>query len=135
MKLKVFTPETCGHTYTGKSTLNVNYGSGVFTFSKAAVEQLKINAGMNCTVLQDEARPKDWYLKFEKKQGFQLRNANKGESNALLFNNSYTAREIAKSLGINGNATYLIGAEPLMVDKELLWPIITSSAKQKGVKK
>jgi|GEM_PF-919506 hypothetical protein len=135
MKLKLFTPETCGHSYTGKCTLNVNYGSGVFTFSKTAVQQLKLKPGMYCIILQDEASPKDWYLKLDKKQGFQLRTANKGESIALLFNNSYTAREIAKSIGITGNATYLIAAEPLVVDKEQLWPIITSSAKQKGAKK
>lgn len=131
MKLKAYTPKTCGHTYTGKSTINLNYGTGVFSFSKTAVQLLKVKAGMCCTLLQDENQPKDWYLKFSKFDGFTLRNSQKGVQAMLIFNNSFTARALAKSIGLTGNATFLIATEPLMVDKELLWPIITSSAKSK----
>lgn len=133
MKLKIY-DRSLGPLKVGVATLNVNKG-GMFGFSARSADVIGLEHGSKVLIIQDEDRPKDWYVAKDHRggepTGFEVRGK---KANTLCFNSSYTAQKIKDSLGLNGSVKsmrFLIGTAPVKHDGLELWPIITKSVNAK----
>lgn len=126
MKLKSFNATNTKAVRYGKPTVNVSK-SGVFNFSKTASELIMLELTPYIEILQDEERPKDWYVKLSTmEKGFSARKYKEGNN---VTNSAFTARQLLKSIGFTGNSvSFLIAGKPTKLEGELLWPILTASA-------
>lgn len=107
--------------------ITVTPKSGVFILNKAAVLVTGLKSFDKVTLLQDEEKPGDWYLRLAYNTfGFRLRDDGKG-------NLKFSARSIAVKM-----ATICLGSQNshrMMISGEKtedMWPIITKSAKASG---
>lgn len=129
MKLKIYDATTVVATSRhGKHSVNMNYKTGLITFSRTLVASLKAKKNTKYAFAQDQSNPKDWYI-YASPNGFDSREK---EGGMLMLNSTPTARAIAESAGIDYSTTYLVGKEPTKVDGVDYWPILTKSGiKQK----
>lgn len=131
MKLKEFNQQTAPPAARyGEATVNVSK-NGVFSFSVAAVDLLKLKADDHVVFLQDEDAPDNWYITMsDKDKGFKLRE-DYGNKKRVMTNCSKAAKLILHQAKIAAaSGTFLISREPLMLDKKLYWLIILSSCKK-----
>lgn len=110
MALTEFSPINCltaRATYPG---ITVAVKSGVMMLNEHACELLQATSGGGVKLFQDEDNPQDWYVVFGPEDGFALRS--KADAKGLFFNNTYLARLIADSLGIeSGSFKMGVGSE------------------------
>lgn len=115
----------------GKPTIRFNK-QGQISFSSAIITAMGLKSGDKIELIQDEEKPKDWYVvKCKNDIGFPLREYK--SSNALLTNSSGLVKTFMKSLEPQiSNTTKSIGCLvaiiPTIVEKEKLFAIITKSA-------
>jgi len=135
MKIKRFNRDTVPPKMPSSPMIRVS-ASGAMSLSSSAVSLLGLDTGdmpvpanLGIEFIQDEDRPKDWYLVNNVSPVALSYRQNKG---AVIVQNSVIAKTLikcidpgAKSLGM------LIGSVPVIHAGEKMWPIITSSHKPK----
>jgi hypothetical protein len=134
MKAKVFNTANAGLVSDKSlaSLLTVNYNTGLISFSVGFINKIKLVATARIALIQDEERPKDWYIQVgADDHGFALRK----KDTAVAFNCVTVARQLLESTelidkGGNGTVRFLLATDPT-VDETLgaLYAIITKSGK------
>ncbi len=103
---------------------------GTFSFNKVACENMGLKIGDYLEFIQDKDNPSDWYIvKSEKGKGIQL---NKSTSGQLKLSSMHLSIIIRRSIEWHDRETslhFLVAYEPVTIDDEEMWAIITSSAK------
>ena len=133
MKAKVFNTANSGliSDKSRAALLTINYENGLLSFSVGFVNKVKLNSSTRVAVIQDEERPKDWYIQTGSDEfGFPLR----VKDTALAFNNVTVARELLESCELIDSSTdsktarFLLATEPINVEGfGKLYAIITKS--------
>ena len=99
--------------------------SGVFHFSKNFVSENGFKENDKIDFLQDEERPKDWYI--TKSATGQTRLRSNGKLNSLMVNCSFMAKKLKKSIGFDVDKTLNV---PMGLKDEVngmeIYPIITA---------
>lgn len=132
MKLQSFNPDTLpGYIRTGRATLGVNFKTGLFNFSKSAVELLNIGAGSCIELHQDEENPADWYIQVATAgNGFALRESK--DKDLLFLNHTGLAKLIKDCFEHEDvdprSASFGISAEPIEHEDSKLYGIIITTA-------
>lgn len=134
MILKAFTKKTVlTITDSREPLVSFNDKSGLISFTTGLTAKIKMTSADRVILLQDEYRPRDWYLKVippdhndkeEFRDAFKLR---QGKS-FLAFNASPICRTIIKSLDLEPGLTYRMTVSPELAAGGIGYPIITASA-------
>jgi hypothetical protein len=130
MNLNTYNSDNLQQTSSGRSTIRFSR-RGIISFSAKACEELSLKKGDKISVHQDEDNPADWYISINSENGWPLRENRKGSS-GLKFNSavmSATILDAFEDLTERGY-TMRLSSEPIEIDGQVLYPIITSSAKQ-----
>lgn len=123
MKLKEFNIEnTSAATKRGTPKLSI-YKSGMLVFNKYASEQLKLEAGKQIKLHQDEEDETCWYLELVKDKGFLLKTGTGGNKGGFAFASSALARQITESL--DGGGSMLIAGKPTDFKGRTLWGLLS----------
>ena len=103
--------------------------AGLFTLNQEAVKMMSLTEGLGVEFLQDEARPKDFFLRSAKKDGFKLRGkvTKSGLSGMLMFNSREMAGTIFRFTGHDKKAKFRIGPSNGTLDERDYFPIITAA--------
>jgi hypothetical protein len=129
MKLIIYNESNCRSVKIGAATIRIRRESGVIALSKRSIEIIGAKAGDRVYFLQDETRPKDWYImKTQSIDGFKLREYNKSKGRkALLLNNSATVHKIMESLAITEKTiAFHIASQATEHEGTNLYAILTS---------
>jgi len=131
MKLKRFNTTNIRSIRIGKPTVRFNK-QGQISFSIAIITAMGLKSGDKIEFIQDEEKPKDWYVvKCKNDNGFTLRDF-KG-SNGLVTNSSSLVKTFIKSLEPQFDSSVtsvgcLMALQSTKVENEELFAIITKSA-------
>lgn len=124
MKLKKYNRKDCHMREAGSATVRVSR-TGTFAFSKKAIEAMGITEGTRLNLLQDEDRPKDWYVeKTTDPEGLRVRKYKDG----MMAAGAAIARQLLTSLDVPADKKsmgFMLASEPI---EEGCFAIITSSA-------
>lgn len=133
MNLKKFTPETLPSRTGGPNapTIAVSRKSGLITINKLAVDLIKLKAGDEIILVQDEHDTENWYVQKIATGGWELRQLDSG---ALAISSVPAARTLLGSLEIDTDkqVRMLIAGTPTKEGKETYWGILSNSAKWGG---
>lgn len=121
MKLKTFTSSSRPDTI---AQVSINK-TGTFRFNSAAVQKLNLKPDTRIAIHQDEENPQDWYIEFNVKDGFLLREY-KDEGLTLTCSATSAQKELFKALSQSKTFSCLLSLEPI---EEKYHAIITSSLK------
>lgn len=80
----------------GRPYISICPASGVVRFFPAAVSGLKLEEGTKVEFLQSEIENKDWYIRVNSPEGFQLKKSPR--SSALQIRSTFLAKSINESL-------------------------------------
>ena len=80
----------------GKPYISICPASGVVRFFPATVSVLKLEEGKKIEFLQSEVEEKDWYIRVNSPEGFQLKKSQR--SSALQIQSTFLAKSIYKSI-------------------------------------
>jgi hypothetical protein len=128
MKTRIFNQ---GNSTSTKSTghfITIQTKNGAISFSKDLVSLIDIKKN-KVQFVQDEDKPKDWYLQVTSSEdGFPLRGKNAGS----IMQNTVLCREILKSLGVLGQGSWriMVATTPEKGFNLPTYPIITKSIKE-----
>ncbi|MDM1048038.1 hypothetical protein [Sphingobacterium hotanense] len=127
MKLKEYNKTNSG---AGKASVAmVTMGAkGLLSFNLAACLTANLSPGDRIILLQDEDRPKDWYLsKTDSEEGYVLRDYKNG---VLAFNSSKLVSAIVDSIGLEEGKSFkcLLGSK-ISENGLNLFALITKSIK------
>lgn len=107
----------------GKATIHIS-PKGAISLSGGAVKRMDLKILSRIEIAQDQNRPTDWYIRSSsERHAFPLRQ-NKG-SKSRIFNNSYLAKKILESVGLNESFSFPIGGM-----QDGWYVIITAAAKK-----
>lgn len=122
--MKVFNSSVLGARHQRSGNYCVIKRTGLIMFSRDMNELLK---GKRVNFLQDETRPKDWYVEITKEaSGIPVRYIDKVERHAIQ--SSVIAREILQSCDITaGGADFTISSEPDTTASGKSYAILTST--------
>jgi hypothetical protein len=121
MKLKTYNPENTGDQTIPLLSINLN---GVFRLNKAAIDLLKLDDGEKILFHQDDEEPEDWYISKDKDNGFTF-NAEKSRPNR--YSRITNLHRIFKECFETNVFKFYISKEPVKVEKNNLYPIITKN--------
>lgn len=134
MKLIEFNPETLPSNGSGQSQLprlSVSFKNGVFSINGPACDLIKVKAGDQVQLLQDEETPENWYIEKVKTGGYTLREK-EGTTSPRFFNSTQLAHCIKEFLETNGKSCRVpIAGEVTEFDKRKLYGLLISGAKVK----
>lgn len=123
MKLIIYNIENSKADRSGERLCRVNRKTGVITFSGEMVKCLKLKAGDLIIVANDQEDKKGWYIcKTESEGGFIVT----GKDKTLLIRNSYVAGLLLGSIKIERSASFLVAKEPVEIDGEKYYQLITT---------
>lgn len=123
MKLKSYnTTNTSGRT--SKALISISK-TGLFRFSKGAIDVLGIKAGDQVQFLQDEEDPENWYLEIVKKDGFPLRESYNADLSGLLTNASGVRHHLFNSVAYLGAQGRVYIGEQIENQKRTFYALIT----------
>lgn len=107
---------------------------GQITITKYGVSKIGLKVSDKIALLQDEDNPSDWYLTFDKKEGFSLRET--GKSGSLAFNNAAMANALLDSLRLDVSSMgFKLVTEPQTYEGNVkLYTILTAAALKKDKK-
>jgi hypothetical protein len=126
MKLKVYNSENSHHFVMGKPTIRIARKAGLISFSKGAIELLKLTDTDRLVVCNDEDSPRDWFLhKTDEPSAFAIRI--KGKATVFQFNSAILVQNILDSLKIELGASFKLAKTPVQMDGKEYWPIITAN--------
>ncbi len=128
MKLIEFNAENCPSAREGKPMLHVSHTTGIFSFNRYAIEELKLKVGIMVVLHQDEKEAENFYLEIVKEKGFPLRNK-KGASPAVSFSSIVIARKIGDAFDAAGSCSFNIAIEPTMFEKRKLHGLLLKNKK------
>lgn len=98
--------------------------SGLVSFSKDAIIDLKLEKGTKMMLLQDNEKPRDWYFKIDKEGDIEFR---RYKEDGGGFNSSGLVKKIKESLNVDSEKTIRIAlGEPFDVDGTSLITLITA---------
>lgn len=80
----------------GRPLISICPASGVVRFFPATVSVLKLEEGKKIEFLQSEVEDKDWYIRVNSPEGFQLKKSRR--SSALQIHSTFLAKSIYMSL-------------------------------------
>lgn len=125
MSFKVYNPKTTVSAPRKREAfISVSGKSGMISISIAAGEKMGLSLSSCVEFLQDETKPKDWYLRLHE-NGFLLRQL-KGREKIFCLQHSVIARDILASIKVEKNTVRMFLGD---ADENGLFPIITNSAK------
>ncbi len=125
MKLRKFNRETCRIRPDGHPYFSVSKG-GIIRINREGSKLLQLKSGDKINILQDEERPKDWYVeKTTDELGLIMRDTNK--NSGLVCNASAIAAEMIRSLSLSLKTTTMRIA-PKPAEGEI-YAILTGSGK------
>ena len=131
MEFKKFNRSTVSSGSKGNqvATVRISAGNGSFSFSREAVNLMKVTKESKIEYLFDEDES-NWYIHVlpekSETEGFNLR-ADKSKEDFLISQSTPTARQILASVHKDlANATFRIGAEQT-IDDMRLFLLITAS--------
>ena len=105
--------------------------NGVISISSTATRDIGLKPGQKVSVVNDLDNPDDRFLTLDKEEGFVLRPPS-ADNNMLLFNCSALAHKIIDyTIADAKMVSMMLVTIPVINGKQKLYPIITSSAKQK----
>jgi hypothetical protein len=123
MKLIIYNIENSKANRTCERLCRVNRGTGVFTFSGELVKCLGLKTGDRVIVANDQEDKKGWYIcKTDNEAGFVVT----GKDKALLIRNSFVAGLLLSSIKIEKSASFLVAKEPIVIDGEKYYQLITT---------
>lgn len=123
MKLIIYNIENSNANRTDERLCRVNRGTGVFSFSGELVKCLGLKNGDRIIVANDQEDKKGWYIrKTDSKSGFVIT----GKDKALLIRNSFVAGLLLSSIKIEKSASFLVAKEPVVIDGEKYYQLITT---------
>lgn len=96
--------------------------TGLVILNEAAVHGLNLKSGDKIDLVQDEDRPKDWYLRI-RETGFILRPKDTKHKAILKFASIVLVKKIQSSLGIDHTFSVPVAIKP----SQDMYAIITSS--------
>lgn len=133
MKLTRFNKATCYVRIDGQAGIYIHH-SGSIAFNSIACERIGITEKSAVELLQDGERKKDWYVVLSHTlSAVPVRKRN--QKGKFGFNSVAIAQVILKSIvevpPMPATASLVIATEPITVNGELLWPIITAGYKTK----
>ncbi len=125
MKIKRFNIENTKCVKIGKPTIRFAK-QGQITLSTEAVRKMNIKPGDKIEFIQDEEKPKDWYLK-KSKIGFSTRKYS--GSDALICNASTICRLFMISVEKEGALSVgcFVATVPTSIEGEEMYAILTKS--------
>lgn len=129
MKLKRFNPGNTRTIRKGRPIIRFAK-KGQISLSATLVHKIGLSEKDSIEFIQDEERPKDWYLiKAKSGNGFSLRKY-KSTFDSLLTNSSGMVDKFLESIDKKGVASVgcLVSTKPTEVEGLKLYAIITSSA-------
>lgn len=102
------------------------------SFNQTSVSKYGIDTNTTIDLLQDEERPKDWYVHFQangtSKSGVYGRFDKHGKR--VIIQNTALARHLIRLLNLDVTTTYsMLLGEPVQQDVATYVPIITASIK------
>lgn len=123
MKLIIYNIENSKADRSGERLCRVNRKTGVFTFSCELVKCLELKTGDRVIVANDQEDKKGWYIcKTNSEAGFVIT----GKDKALLIRNSFVAGLLLGSVKIEKSASFLVSKEPVVIDGEKYYQLITT---------
>lgn len=125
MKLKIHTPADHIAVSPKLPVISFNPTSGRVSFSQSAIEGLALKNGDKIVLIQDEDRPKDWYLSKDDK-GFTLQES----AGTLAILNKSLSKEVTDSLGVDGTAKIPVAIQHQDVDGKRLFALLTKGLVQ-----
>lgn len=124
MKLIIYNIENSKADRSGERLCRVNRKTGVFTFSSELVKCLGLKTGDRVIVANDQEDKKGWYIcKTNSEAGFVIT----GKDKALLIRNSFVAGLLLGSVKIEKSASFLVAKEPVVIDGETYYQLITTN--------
>lgn len=126
MNLKKYTRADCKYLTRGKPTVRISK-KGFVSFNKTAVQKLAFKPFEKILVIQDQQRPKDWYIqKTDDPDGFELRTYAK---TSMAMNAAKITNLMLDSLGLSSSTTFRMATEPTVNGDEEYYAILTKIAK------
>lgn len=130
MKLKEFNRVNTPNGKKGIPFVSFNTTSGVIRLNNVAVELLKISKGDHVVLLQDEDKPKDWYVGASP-EGFAVRP--QGKTNNMAFGSHVLTNAVLTSLNVLDKSIRInIATTAVTVNGMPIYPLITLPIVNKG---
>lgn len=130
MKLTIYNNENCVAEKAGSCIFRVSRNN-YCTITNAGLKLLDVVAGDRIVVANDEDT-KNWYVrKVDDAEGFLLR----GISSSIGFKNAAFHEIIVRKLRIEGTVGFLIAREPVEIDGEKYFRLITTRPIKQEVRK
>lgn len=131
MKLKKFQPTTTHRQKDTACTLSMNAKFGSIRLSAKATELLGVTFGDHLEFSQDEENPQSWYIR-KAEEGLRVRAKTPKETDqSPVIQSTALVRSIFESVEyteVTGKC--VIGSEPIEVDGETWFEVITISLKK-----
>lgn len=126
MKLTYFTPENSGFSRSGGKPLIGFSNSGLISLTGPLVEALELKVTDKIVFVQDEDRPKDWYI-VKVQDGFPLRILK--ESKALAAQCSVISKKIVMQFAGTGKKSirFQVATSPEVIEGVSHWAILSSA--------
>lgn len=126
MKLKLYTQAEMPIIVTNDPMITISLKRGEIRINQATAKLIGLKKGDHIVLVNDEAKPKDWYLiKSNAEQGFQLRN--RDSMTSLGFYNVNLVRMFFKKMNNRESTVRLkVSNQSLNIDGLTLYPIITA---------
>jgi hypothetical protein len=127
MKLKEYNSLNSKSIRIGEPTLRVDQKKGTITLSKASCDMIELQDNDEILFLQDEDKPKDWYIsKTQKPGGIRVRRPN---CQYGIFNAHALSVQIMKEIGImHPFAVFRIAGLPVVENGHTMWAILNGTA-------
>ena len=126
MKLLIYNKENSLSTSSRarERSIGLSRNNGMIYLSKVLATEIGLSDEDKIVLANDEDDKKVWYLcKTNDELGFSFRN----DKGGIRFVNKFLVNKILNGLKIETNATFLVAKEPLAVNGEKFYRIITSS--------
>jgi hypothetical protein len=130
MKLKFHTPQEHVIVSPKLPVIAVNPDNGRISFSTSLVQGIGLKENDRVTFVQDEERPKDWYL-VKNAEGFQL----KESGQVLAIVNKSIAKAIMDSIGVDSTAKIPVAIKHQDIEGHRLFAVFTKGVEQMKVRK
>jgi len=130
MNLKLHTPQDHISISPKLPVINVNPETGRISFSVSLAKAIDLKADQKVVFIQDQDSPRDWYLA-KVKDGFSIRL----NGAVLAVINKSLAREMLKSLEVEGTAKIPVAIQHQDVNGLRLFALLTKGVEAMKVRK
>ena len=125
MKLKTFNTTNVTSIRETAPFMHCNKTTGLFNINRTACQALGLKAGNQIQFHQSEDEESDWYCEVVAKDGFVVRESQKTNAGALIFNSTFIIKKIFESVAFTGKSGRLLIGEEIRHGKQILFTLIT----------